>query len=511
MSLAEAQGSSTPALPLLQITGLTKRFTGTLALDDVSFDLRPGEVHALLGQNGAGKSTLIKILAGVYPSDEGDVRIDGRSVDTRRRDLPIAFIHQDLGLVDSMTVAENVARLAGYVRRFGLIDWTATAKASLDALHAMDSDIDPDALVATLTAAEKSLVAIARALCLSVDILVLDEPTAALPEADVAHLLEALDRLRRNGIGIIYVSHRLDEVFRIADRVTVLRDGRNVRTASVADITPDSLVADIVGRTLDAWAAPPASSSDQILLDVEALLVDAAGPVSLRVHAGEILALVGLRGAGHDKVGRAVFGALSPDQGTIRLGGSVLVSTRPEQAMAAGVGFVSSKRAEEGLAADMAMRENLFLNATITGHKLLQPIRPAEESQAAHRLIRRFSIRPDEPEQPIATLSGGNQQKVVVARWLAAKVKLLILEEPTIGVDVGSKAEIYALLQEALRGGMGALLISSDFEEVDRIAHRALVFDRGRVAAEIDRADLSVARLTRLASGKVATAREALA
>ena len=495
---------------LLQIAGLTKRFTGTLALDDVSFDLRRGEVHALLGQNGAGKSTLIKVLAGVYASDRGEICINGRIVDTKSRDLPIAFIHQDLGLVDTMTVAENIARLAGYARRFGLIDWPATAKACLNALRSMDSDIDPDILVANLTAAEKSIVAIARALSLSVDILVLDEPTAALPEADVAHLLEALDRLRQQGMGIVYVSHRLDEVFRVADRVTVLRDGRNVRTARVADITPDSLVTDIVGRALDTWAAPLMISSGEIVLDVEDLSVEGAGPVSLSVHAGEVLALVGLRGAGHDKVGRTVFGALPPDAGTIRVSGKVLTKAKPEQAMAAGVGFVSSKRAEESLAADLAMRENLFLNATITGHALLQPMRPAREAQAAHRLIQQFSIRPDDPERPITTLSGGNQQKVVVARWLAAGVILLILEEPTIGVDVGSKAEIYALLQEALRIGMGVLLISSDFEEVDRLAHRALVFDRGKVVAEIDRAELSVGRLTRLASGKVEAPQEAM-
>jgi ribose transport system ATP-binding protein len=496
--------SAADAAALLEMRGITKQFTGTLALDAVDFSVRRGEVHALLGQNGAGKSTLIKILAGVYPGDGGETRYAGAPVDPETHRLPIAFIHQDLGLVDSMTVAENVAILAGYARRFGLIDWRAVAAASLDALRLMGSHLDPRMLVAGLTAAEKSIVAIARALAVHSEILVLDEPTAALPEADVAHLLAALDRLRRNGIGIIYVSHRLDEVFRIADRVTVLRDGRNVRTAAIHEITPDDLVFDIVGRALERGFDPPAVGSGDDVLTVESLAVDAAGPVSFSVRPGEILGLVGLRGAGHHAIGRAVFGALTPSAGTVRLDGRVLAPGGPEAAMAAGIGFVSSKRGEESLAANMAVRENLFLNPILTGHPLLQLMSPRDERRAAGGLIGRFSIRPDDGERPVATLSGGNQQKVVVARWLAAKVRLLILEEPTIGVDVGSKAEIYALLQQALSTGMAVLLISSDFEEIERVCHRALVFNRGRIGAEVDRAELSTPLLTMLTSGQTA-------
>ncbi len=509
MSLAaatHAEAGAPSAAPLLEMRGLSKRFTGTLALDRVDFSLRRGEVHALLGQNGAGKSTLIKILAGVYACDQGEILYDGRSAQPADHDLPIAFIHQDLGLVDSMTVAENVALLAGYRRRCGLIDWRGVAAASLRALRLMGSHLEPEALVAGLTAAEKSIVAIARALAVHADILVLDEPTAALPEADVAHLLDALDRLRRSGIGIIYVSHRLDEVFRIADRVTVLRDGRKVRSAAVGDITPDDLVFDIVGRALERSFAPPELGAATSVLEIDGLTLGAVGPISLKVKAGEILGLVGLRGAGHDAVGRAVFAALRADAGTIALDGRRLHLAGPEDAMAAGIGFVSSKRAEESLAANLAVRENLYLNPTITGHPLLRIMRPRDERAGAEALIRRFSIRPEDPERPIATLSGGNQQKAVVARWLAAKVRLLVLEEPTIGVDVGSKAEIYALLQQALQGGMAVLLVSSDFEEVERICHRALVFDRGRIGAEISRAELSVPLLTMLAAGERAGA-----
>jgi ribose transport system ATP-binding protein len=507
MTMTLAPSSAAESFPigaLLEMRGITKRFTGTLALDAVDFSVRRGEVHALLGQNGAGKSTLIKILAGVYDGDGGETRYAGARVDPQTHRLPIAFIHQDLGLVDSMTVAENVAVLAGYRRRFGLIDWRGVAEASLAALALMDSHLDPKMLVAGLTAAEKSIVAIARALAVHAEILVLDEPTAALPEADVAHLLTALDRLRRNGIGIIYVSHRLDEVFRIADRVTVLRDGRTVRTAAIHEITPDDLVFDIVGRALDRGFEPPAPRAGDDVLAVDNLSVEAAGPVSFRARPGEILGLVGLRGAGHHAIGRAIFGALTPGGGSMTLDGRPLLLDGPEAAMAAGIGFVSSKRAEESLAANMVVRENLFLNPVLTGHALLGWIRPRDERSAAGGLIDRFSIRPHDGERPVATLSGGNQQKVVVARWLAAKVRLLILEEPTIGVDVGSKAEIYALLQQALASGMAVLLISSDFEEIERVCHRALVFDRGRISAEVDRAQLSTPLLTLLTSGQTA-------
>jgi len=362
MSILASSADGNDAAPLLEMRGVTKRFTGTLALDDVNFSVKRGEVHALLGQNGAGKSTLIKILAGVYPGDGGEILYGGAAADPETQTLPIAFIHQDLGLVDSMTVAENIAILAGYQKRFGLIDWRSVAAASLKALQLMGSHLDPTALVASLTAAEKSIVAIARALAVHADILVLDEPTAALPEADVAHLLAALDRLRKNGIGIIYVSHRLDEVFRIADRVTVLRDGRNVRNAAIHDITPDDLVFDIVGRALERGFEPPALGHGDDVLAVEDLSVGATGPVSFRLRPGEILGLVGLRGAGHHAVGRAIFGALAPSGGSIRLDGSPLVVDGPAAAMQAGIGFVSSKRGEESLAANMVVRENLFIN-----------------------------------------------------------------------------------------------------------------------------------------------------
>ena len=492
--------------PLLEVRGVSKRFTATLALDALDFDVRPGEIHALLGQNGAGKSTLIKILAGVYPPSAGRIIWRGREVAQTAHVLPIAFIHQDLGLVDSMTVAENVAIQAGYPRSAGLINWRASRAAAARALAAMGSTIDPETRVAALSAADRSIVAIARALTVRAEMLVLDEPTAALPGADVARLLDTLRRLRAGGMGMIYVTHRLDEVFQIADRVTVLRDGRRIATHDVAPTSPQDLVRKIVGRAVAEIEAAPAPATPAPLLSIEGTVVveeDARliGPVSFAAAAGEVLALVGLRGAGHHAIGRAIFGAMPSRAGRIMLGGRPLAPVDPAAAMAAGIGFVSSRRAEESLAAAMTVQENLYLNPRAHGIAPWQPLSPQREQARAGRALARFSVRPPDASRPIATLSGGNQQKVVVARWMEARIRLLILEEPTIGVDVGSKAEIYRDLNAALRGGLAVLLISSDFEEVEKIAHRALVFSRGTVAADVPRAEITVARLTELAAG----------
>jgi ribose transport system ATP-binding protein len=498
-------GAITGAQPaLLEVRRLSKRFTGTLALGAVDFDVRAGEVHALLGENGAGKSTLIKVLAGVHRADSGEIRLSGRAVEPTAEKLPITFIHQDLGLVDTMTVAENVAVLAGYPRRYGLISWRAVRAAAREALERMGGGVDPEARVGTLPAAERSIVAIARAIAIRSDLLVLDEPTAALPEADVARLLEVLRRLRASGIGIVYVTHRLDEVFRIADRVTVLRDGRRVVTEAVENTTPQALIYNIVGRSLADLFVKPAATSAATVLTVADLCAGEAGPVSFRLAAGEVVGLVGLRGAGHDVVGRAIFGDLPIDAGVVALAQQPLRLASPHDAIRSRIGFVSSKRAEESLARSLSVRENLFINPVTAGTGLLEPIVPAAEQARARRVLQRYGVRPPEPERVIATLSGGNQQKVIIARWMEAGSRLLVLEEPTFGVDIGSKAEIYRLLQEALDRGLAVLLISSDFEEVAGICHRALIFDRGRVTAELGRGELSIARLTALASGAAA-------
>ena len=507
MQIAPQSGTGGPP-PVLFMKGIVKHFTATLALDQVDFDVRRGEVHALLGQNGAGKSTLIKILAGVYDADAGEILIGGRAAQGGAPPS-ISFIHQDLGLVEWMSVAENVAIQTGYPRSpLGIISWRQVREAAASALAILGSDIDPDAPISALPAAERSLVGICRALAIQSEILVLDEPTAALPEADVERLLEALRPLRASGIGIIYVTHRLDEVFRIADRVTVLRDGRRVATVSTRETSPDALVQMIVGRSMRDAFVRPAPPTDRVVLTVSDLVAGRVGPVSFSVAAGETLGLVGLRGAGHHTVGRAIFGQTPLAAGRMALDGVPLEPEDPAAAMARGVGFISSRRAEEGVAANLSVRENIFMNPTITGKAVLEIVPRSSEARETAAALARFSIKAEGPEQPVATLSGGNQQKVVVARWMEGRVRVLILEEPTIGVDVGSKAEIYHLLQQSLRGGMAALLISSDFEEVARICHRALVFSRGGLAAEIPHQLLTIEALTDAASGGMAAGAE---
>jgi ribose transport system ATP-binding protein len=483
---------------LLRCVRLSKRFGGTQALDSVDLTVVSGEVHALLGENGAGKSTLIKILAGVYIADEGSVEgPEGRAM--AGRPVPgIAFVHQDLGLVETMTVAENVAVVADYARSHGLINWRATEDMARRALDAMGCTFDPGTLVGRLSAAEKSMVAIARALAIEARILVLDEPTATLPEADVATLHDVLRRLRAQGLGIVYVTHRLDEVFRMADRVTVLRDGRVRSSRPVADTTPQGLVEDIVGRRIEDLFPEAWHAFGEVVLAVEDLASKSVGPVSFSVSAGEILGLVGLRSAGHDVVGRMIAGALPARTGTIRLNGKRLALDEPRDAIVEGVGFVSSKRAEESICAGLAVRENLFPDPGLADIRI---VGTEEERDLATKTLAAFHVRPRETERPIATLSGGNQQKVVIARWLGIGRQVLVLEEPTTGVDVGAKAEIYRLLDRALSNRLAVVLVSSDFEEVSGLADRALVFSRGRAVAEVLRADLSIERLTALAAG----------
>ena len=485
--------------PVLSISHLSKRFTGTLALDDVQLDLRAGEIHALLGENGAGKSTLIKILARVHAADRGEFFWNGARVSDLAV-LPVSFVHQDLGLVETMSVSENVALVAGYARARSLISWRSTRERASSLLALLGTSVRPDQMVSELSSADKSIVAIARALSHESEILVLDEPTATLPETDVAALFSRLTGLRQHGISILYVTHRLDEVFRIADRVTVLRNGRNVFTSLVSETRPQELVTWIVGRELSqVFIKPPAPSASEVLR-VEGLRVDGwVGPVSFSLRSGEVVGLAGLRGAGHDLAGRCLYGDRELTSGRITVRGKALADHSPSEAMRNGIGFLSSKRAEEGIAPGMSARENIYI--TSGGSGLFTIIDSRAERSRCVQAMTRFSVRPDEPERLIDTFSGGNQQKLMLARWFEMGSDILILEEPTNGVDVGSKAEIYAMMNMALKEGKAILLVSSDFEEVAYMCHRVLVFNRGRPVAEITREQLTVERVTHVASG----------
>jgi ribose transport system ATP-binding protein len=483
---------------LLLVKGASKRFGGTQALQDVSFELRSGEVHALLGENGAGKSTLIKILAGIYSADTGEITGPFGSALPLQPIPGISFVHQDLGLVPTMSVAENIALGTGFVRRRGLIDWSMADRRARDALSAMGCDIRADELVGRLPAADRSMVAIARAVAVKARVLVLDEPTATLPEREVATLHDVLARLKAEGLGVLYVTHRLDEVFRFADRASVLRDGRLQVTAQLSQLTPKSVMKHIVGRDLEQLFAKRARSTGKIILEVRDLCSSYVGPASFSVAQGEVVALVGLRGSGHDVVGRMLYGDITPISGSVLVDGKSIALRSPEDTIAAGLGFVSSKRVEESICMGLSLRENLFIHPG-TAH--LATIGTHHERSLSDGVLTDFDVRPPEAERLIATLSGGNQQKIVLARWLAVGRKILVLEEPTIGVDVGARAEIYRMLEDALSDGLAVVLISSDFEEVVGLSDRAIAFDRGMQVAVIGSEDLTVGRISALSAG----------
>jgi ribose transport system ATP-binding protein len=484
---------------MLEVRDLTKVYGGTAALAGVDFTVGPGEIHALLGENGAGKSTLVRVLAAVDHEDSGSISLAGEQLPPGRTprsmsDRGVVFIHQDLGLVGSMTVAENIAQYAGYAAgRFG-ISWPGTRERAREALARLDVDLDPDALVAELSIAEQATVAIVRALALDARLIVLDEPTASLAAAEAGRLLEILHRLRGAGLSCILVTHRIDEVLTHCDRVTVLRNGKLVGTAEVADLTQDALIALIVGDV------PPASPverrvqrADRARLELDGFRGPGFGPIDLNVAPGEIVAVTGFADAGHLNLVDAVFGAQPSEGGRMILDGAAYEPSHPAGALANGIHQVPSDRNAAGLAATLTARENLFPNPS---QPALRTLNRRAERIVASALMDDFDIRPRSCDAQVSVFSGGNAQKLLVARALAAGPRLLVLCEPTSGVDVGARAVIYAKLRQACAAGLSVLMASSDFEEVAEVADRAAVLCRGALAAVLERDQITVAALT---------------
>lgn len=483
----------------LAITSLTKEFVGQRALDDVSLEVRRGEVHALLGENGAGKSTLIKVLAGVQQAEHGVIEVGGRALPARHRPADAAafglhFVHQDLGLVETLSVAENIALGRGYARRLGTIDFRATERRAAELLDAMGSDAPPAALVGELSRPDKVMVAIVRAFAADARVIVLDEVTASLPAPEVERLSRLLARSRRAGIGFVFVTHRLAEVLEIADRVTVLRDGRKVATLPVADVDHDRLVELIVGRAVDQLEPDRQRATGSGALRVDALLGRGLSePISFDVARGEVVGLTGLIGSGAREVARMLGGAERPGAGHARLDGELLPLARPARLARAGCAYVPGDRVAEGMAPDLTVRENLFLAGVAGGGHWL---RPRAERLQARRLLEQHRVRPDDqPERLLASLSGGNQQKVVVARALARRPRLLVLDDPTVGVDVGARAELHRLIRRAAGAGACVVFASSDFLEVAEQCDRVLVMTGGAIGCELGGAELSAERI----------------
>ena len=480
---------------VVNISHVSKRFGATQALSDVSLEIRSGEVLALLGANGAGKSTIIKILAGIYTADTGTItNAQGAPID----DVRFAFIHQDLGLVEWMTVAESVALGSEYPMKNGVISWSGVRKMAEDALANVAPHISVTAQINSLNRADRSLVAIARALYNKSDVLVLDEPTASLHASDCEQLFEVLRNLRDEGVAIVYVSHRLDEIFKVSDRVIVMRDGILREDGSIDSFTPQSLVRAIVGKESERFNLGNISRGKKILT-VDGVSSTRVTDASLELFEGEVLGLIGLNGAGQRELGRMIAGVLPKESGAISIDGEN-VNPSIRDSVSKGISLITSSRAEEGLFMELTVRENTFPNLRARGAKPFSLIRKATEKIKSFDVNEKFNVKPRATELAIATLSGGNQQKVILGRWLSMPRKVIILEEPTAGVDVGAKTDIYKLIEEATTQKLAILLVSTDFEEVALMAHRALVFSEGEIVKELQRSEITVENLVTYAS-----------
>lgn len=491
---------------LLEMRRISKRFPGVLALDSVDFDLKPGEVHCLVGENGAGKSTLMKILAGALPMDAGEVRLDGEAVHIQSphhaQQLGVSMIYQEFNLSPYLSVAENI--FLGREPRLGRTPFIAWGKMYRDAravLLRIRVDLDVRKPAAQCSVAQQQMVEIAKALSFNAKIIVMDEPSATLTEHELAALFDLIRELRRQGLGIVYISHRLDEIFGIGDRVTVMRDGRRVATSDVKQLSRDEIIRLMVGRELKDEFPKETFARGEERLRVEGLTrAGAFHDVSFRLYRGEIVGLTGLVGAGRTEVARAIFGADRLDAGRVYIDGAPVAVRSPRDAIRLGIGLLTEDRKNQGLILGMTVREN----TTLSNLKALARgpfVDFRKERAAAERFVRDLRIKTPTIEQVTQNLSGGNQQKVVLAKWLFTKSRVLIFDEPTRGVDVGAKVEIYRLMNELVHDGVAVLMISSELPEVLGMCDRILVMHEGRLTGELARADATPEAVMRLATG----------
>jgi ribose transport system ATP-binding protein len=497
------------AAPVLEVEDVSKAFPGTQALQGVSFDVRRGEIHALVGSNGSGKSTLLKTLAGIHQADEGTLRVRGSSWDVRRWSPALAranrlhFVHQQPTIFGELTVEENLAIGHGFeTDRLGRVRWRVTRRRAAALLDRFEVAARPSDRLADLPPAVQTMVEIARALQdqegESDGVLVLDEPTAALPPREVEQLLARLRRYAADGQAILFVSHRLDEILAVAERITVLRDGRLIHTADRAQTTRDDLVLAIVGRSVEQdWSEPSPAGEGAAALEVSNLVGGAVRDVSLRVKGGEILGVAGLAGSGRSTLLRLLFGAQPVASGTIRLDGSAIELRSPRDAIAAGIGYVPEDRARDAILPGLSVADNLTIMET-RAYWRGGWIRRRAERREVLDAIDTFGIRAAAPHATVTSLSGGNQQKLAMARWLRRAPRVLLLDEPTQGVDVGASAELWQLIRRAAAAGAAVIVVSSDFEELTHLCERLIVLREGTVAGELRSTHLSPAEVNQM-------------
>lgn len=491
--------------PILQTKGITKGFFGVQVLKGIDFEVRPGEVMGLVGENGAGKSTLMKIITGLYTHDGGEIYFEGKPVSfqdaSAARDAGVSIIHQEFNLFSNLSVAENIfLDRRDYRRRFGNICWKKMREDARKVLAELGASFDVEMPVRMLSVREQQLVEICKAISTNAKVLIMDEPSAALPESEVGKMFDVIRMLKQRGVAVVYISHRMKEIEQICDRVTVLRDGRNEGVIEMAPSKIDEVIARMIGREIQDYYPHTQRTFGEAKLEVRDVSGDGLKSVSLSVHAGEVLGLYGLAGAGTTELAEMIMGLRKMPQGTVAFEGRPIRKNSIRSAMDTGLGYVPPSRREEGVVVAMGIDENTIL-ANLSAYKTgpFSSTKKIRGSVAHH--IEQLQIKCASQSQEVNRLSGGNQQKVVLAKWLDRKPKMLILNEPTRGVDVGAKSEIYKLIDELANSGLPILLISSELPEVLGVSDRVIVMCRGRLAGEYENKDLQQDVLLKAASG----------
>lgn len=488
----------------ITMSGIKKAFGKNRVLEGVDFDLLPGEVHALMGENGAGKSTLMNILTGLHEKDSGTITIDGQELtyhnpkEAEREG--VSFIHQEMITWPELSVIENIFMGKEQSNKLGFLDNKAMKKKANQALEELGVSIPLNKRMGSLSVGQQQLIEIAKTLLNDVKVLIMDEPTAALTDTEIQMLFQIINRLKAEGVSIVYISHRMEEIFQICDRITVMRDGKSIATHNISETNDRQIVKEMVGRDIDNFYPNEDNRTDDVLLEVKNLNNKNIKDISFKLHSGEILGFSGLMGAGRTEIMRAIFGLDPLDSGEIFIDGELVDLDNPHTAISHGVGFLTESRKEEGLILDFSVKDNISMTAFEEFSKK-GVIDTKVENQFVDLLIDRLTVKTSSRDLPVRFLSGGNQQKVVMAKWIGAGSRILILDEPTRGVDVGAKKEIYNLMMELTKRGVGILMVSSDLPEVMEISNRVCVVHEARIAGEVTGDDINEEKIMTLATG----------
>lgn len=491
--------------PLIEMKQISKAFSGNKVLENVDFELLPGEIHALMGENGAGKSTLVKILTGIYERDTGTVHVKGKEVHfTGPKDAEksgVAVIHQELNIIPHLTVSENMFLGKELSNRYGVLKSKEMKEKTTEYINRLGIDIDPNIEAGRLSVGQQQMIEIARAVASNTEVLIMDEPTAALTDREIEVLFKVIDSLRAKGVGIIYISHRMEEIFKICDRISVLRDGQFIGTKIIKETNFDEIVRMMVGRQLgDRYPKRTAVPGDELLRVESFTSAEAFEGISFSVRKGEILGVAGLMGAGRTEIMEALFGYRSKEHGKVFIEGKEIRIKTPYDAIKAGIGFITEDRKSEGLVLDLSVREN-FILSNLSRFSKQGVISSKQENEFVTEMIEKLHVKTSGAEQIVKSLSGGNQQKIVIGKWLGIQPRILILDEPTRGVDVGAKKEIYHIMNELTEQGVAIIMVSSELPEILGMSDRIMVIHEGKQTAILNRDEATQEKIMQAATG----------